>query len=235
MKKVLLFAILLLLSAQSASALTLADLRYRASLTLGRDTSSARTQHWTNLELNAWINDAIRYVSQVSLCLRRDTVFVLDTGKTDYTMPVDYIKLDGVVIGSKGPSRDQDRSPLGGKVVIPSSLGRTVSTRLSPDQWQDRGEIVRQIRCSPSPIIRDTVRVTYYAYGRQLTQDTMECNLPTSFQFALPDYVASAAWGRMRSPDLYWERFVARLSVLVPSIQQSNDPPVKESTAGPNQ
>ena len=219
MRYVLIFVLLL---TGTAHAETLAALRYRTALRLGQDTSSTAKQ-WSDAEINTWVNDAIRYISHVSLCYVRETTFTMTIDSTDYTMSADYIRAAGVVI---------EGNPIGLKGTAAADLGKQAVKSNTPTQWEDLGEIVRKIRLSPKPKAPQEVSVSFYAYSRQLSGDTVNCLLPQAFQYCIPDYAASQCWGRTRLPDPYWGWFIDRLSVLVPAIQKGSDPEVPAASPG---
>ena len=233
MKRVVLLLVGLLFVASSANALTLAGLRYRAQLTLGYDSTST-TSRWTDAELNTWINDGIRYVSKAALCYERDTTYEMVESKTKYTMPSDFIRVKGVKVGSKGSSVELDRSPVGMKSSSISDLGKEEGTRVLPTQWEDAGEKTRVLTISPAPAINDSMTVTYFAYAPTLDSDTATCALPLAYQFVVPVYAASMAWGRTRSADPYWQQFIERLQWLVPTDQKQTEPENPRATAQPN-
>ena len=231
MKKTLAFCVLLL-APVSAHALTLAHLRFLTSDKLGQDTSRV-DKHWSNTAQNAWINAAIRTVSFMGLCYTRDTTFALVASKTEYTMPSDYIKAEGFEIGSKASSSELDRSPVGVTPVDPATLGKAASVRVLPTQMKDKGGIIRKIVLTPSPLIEDTVKVTFYAYAPSLDADTSPCALPLAFQYLVPVCAAADLWSSTRTGNPYWQEFIDRLTLLVPAGRIQTVPEVPAATPGP--
>ena len=222
MKRFVVIALFVVLLPVSSNALTLAGLRFMTSDKLGQDTSSA-TKYWSNAAQNAWINAAIRHISLVALCYTRDTAFAIEVSKTNYNMPSDYIKAEGILIAAKGASADLDWSPIGLKPTNPSDLGKNATPSPLPTEWRDLGERTRKIRFAPSPAVACTAVVTFFAYDRTLDSDTMTCNLPLAFQDLVPVCAAADLWSRTRQGNPYWQEFIERLSLLVPAIQRRTE------------
>lgn len=219
MKRLISVVVFILFLCGSASALTLADLRFLTADKLAQDTS-ATTKAFSDATLNAWINGAIRTISKMALCYSKDTTVIFLERKTDYAMPSDYIKAEAIVLGQKGNTGVLDVSPMGLIPVSGSILGKGLqqSTIKVPQQFQDRGEAVRKVRVAPAPSLTyDSVTVTYFAYSRSLTTDTMECTLPLSFQYVVPHLAAADSWSKTRRENPFWQEFVNRLSILVPA------------------
>jgi hypothetical protein len=226
--------ILVFLVCGSAHGLTLLQLRNRVDDKLGQATASTST-HWTSATLDNWINDAVQTVSKMGLCYTRDTTFALDTGKTEYTMPADYIMTKEIILGAKQTQLVFTRSPFGGVLVPGSQMGKEAGASSPyPSQWQDKGESIRKLRCTPSPRIIDSVTVTYYAYGRNLSGDTAQCDLPSAYQRLVPVLAASSAWSKTRTGNPYWQEFVDQLSAMIQRDQSAagGDVQPKSVTAG---
>jgi len=233
-RRLVLCLLAVMFAASSASALTLAEFRYRVSFKLNQDTT-ATTKHWANAELNIWINDGIRFVSGATLCYKRDTAFCLDTNKTKYTMPADFIKVYGVKMGSRGATSELTRSPLGLKSASSADMGKESGDNPMPTEWEDGGEKTKILTVTPAPQLFDTLTVTYYAYAPRLTLDTSTCALPEVFQYPVSEYAASEAYSRTGLPDHHWQKFLDRLSIVAPTLQMGTDPEVPAATARPNQ
>lgn len=228
MKRLILLMVLLWVAPSFAQELTLAQLRYRTALKLGEDTT-ATTRRWSNAELNTWINDGITYISKATLCYERDTTYAAWKDTTEYVLPVDFIRVAGVKMGSKGSSSEIFRSPIGLTGAATSDLGKGVETT-----FDDSGEETRLLTLSPAPEISDSMTVTYFAYMRWLLHSDSVCHLPRAYQVMIPDYAASMAWDRTREPDPYWPKFIERLAPLIQSDQKYTQPENPRITPEPN-
>lgn len=234
MKRLISAVILSLVLCGSAQGLTLAELRFLTSNKLGQDTAETR-KRFDDDAIDAWINAAIRTISKMALCYSKDTTISVVKQKTSYAMPHDYIRAEGVVLGRKGATEALDLSPYGIKATAASDMGKgaqgTGSVRI-PNQFQDKGETIRKIVLTPAPSMTfDSATVTYFAYSRELTQDTMECTLPLAFQMVVPHLAAADAWSNTRQSNPFWAEFLARMELLVPASVKPVEPENPSATS----
>lgn len=220
MKRVALVLILLLAMTASGQAITLAGLRYAVMTMMDQDTSLT-PRRWTNTELNFWINRAIGFVSDVALCVEKETTLVLVPSQTDYNMPSDFIKAKGAMIwDTTSGSIDLDRSSVGLLVVEEKDLGKEAGGRVyGPYQVVDLGRSLRKIRFGPTPMADYTIKISYWGRGRDLTADTMTCDVPISFEAAVIEKAASLSWQKLRLADPYINNFWIDMQNLVPRLQ----------------
>lgn len=230
MRSALLAVLAVLLTSAPALSLTKAELRFKTASKLNEDTTSSH-RSYSNAQLNTWIEDAVAFISHVTLCVRAETTMALVVSQTDYTLSTNYIRTDGVVISSKGTSVDLDRSPIGLIQVVPSAMGKSPSGRTLPTHFQDLGEVAHKIRLGPSPTVVDTIRVSYFRYATILDTGNT-CELPDAFQTCIPDFAAAESWGRNRLDNPYWNRFVEKMQMLVPTIQFGTEPEVPAAVPG---
>lgn len=208
------------------------DLRYRSESILDQD-SSQTTKHYPEAKLNMWIDDAVRFIAEISLSFERETTLVIVISKTLYTMPSDYIQILGLVYFYKGASLDLDRSPRGSRRTTPSGMGKDVSyTDGPPIVHMDLGPEIKKIRIAPVPKHKDSAFVTYAAYPDALSDDTTECELSTAYELVVPDYVAwQATMKLMLDRNPFQESFEAKLRALgIPFMRRPPEPATPAET-----
>ncbi len=228
--------VLVLVFTCDAQALDRYGLRVRAEYALGQDTT-ATTKYYQEGMLNEWINDGVNYVSELTLCVEKETTLVIVASTTDYDMPSDFIRALGVIFAKKGAAVDLDVSPRGLRRTVGPLVGKEALDRAAgPLTYEDIGKTEKKLRFTPSPIASDSAFVRYAAYGDALDYDTSTCNLPRAYQLLIPDYAAWKAFAKTRiEPNPYKAMFLENLQILglEPMARPPEQPSPSESTQVP--
>jgi len=219
-RRFVLAVILALAFPWAGQAVTLSGLRYGVMTMMDQDTT-LYPRRWTNAELNFWINQAVSFVSDVALCVEKETTLVLVASQTDYAMPSDFIKAKGAMIwDTTSGSTDLDRTAIGLLIVEEKDLGKQAGDRkYGPYQVVDLGRSLRKIRLAPTPMADFAVKVSYWGVGRNLTADTNTCDVPRSFEGVVMLKAASFCWQKLRQSDPYIQAFWIDMQNLVPRLQ----------------
>jgi len=121
---------------------------------------------WLNTQLESWVDDAAVDISTKTYCYEVSTPLTLTATTQMYTVATDYLKLIGVIYGSKGL-----------KQATPQMEGLQTAVATGPPEYFF--DITDKIGFFPVPTVTEnaTIATVYYS---KVTEDIT--NIPTKFK-----------------------------------------------------
>ncbi len=167
MRKIKLFLLTLFLFGSFAHALTLSELRAQVRIRI-KDANASR-QRYTDVQINALLNESHRDIVNATWVIAKSTSFALVSGTTYYLMPTDVIDIQRVTFRDV-PLKEISFQGQDGQTASAWELSGGLPSRYFQDATQ-----VGYIGFYPWPNSTSstgTVKMQYYAEANTLSSDS---------------------------------------------------------------
>jgi len=185
---------------------TLSALRTATRQKLGEATARA----WTDTELTAWLNEAVREVCRRTLCYEKRASITVNAGDYEKSLATidDLIMVDRVDVV---PTGSQVSYPLQYRDLHSMDSIWNVSRQTSrgtPEFYALWGVTPSlTMFLFPVPAQGYTVNFNYYGYAPTLAADSDVLSLPIGWHDLVADYATYLAY--LRDSDSRWQQFLA--------------------------